>query len=520
MSSHARKFIPNEDIGLLIATELASYPVEAGIFDNIQKMKDIGQAAKDKLKNGLKEQIDHVSKNLKITREAVLHAYQEPRMSNILQAVGYSTATLYGVFVQANHAAHDGALTVLTHIVGHEALHKIAHKAGHQENVKKIDSVLEKYPVIKKLSGPAIAGLLLYGYCLSPTNKLADWDLSNVTKALKGEYTARDLVTSSEAVSLTASVASGHAFSLTTIVESAGTLTVALAANAIIHSSNPKLAAIGKSIQSSFDRFRAKKSPIEDIQESKDFKGTREEMGIDPKAKPAAPEEKVEDKSKSAPDHQKKTGGDWFHKLSQEKQKEYLEKHPNSVFHKKEQHANSVDMYFDQMEPRPMKAHDGSRLKLQAASRLRAYFHPEVMRKAQDVEYKSRSQVIKMKIEDFLKMAKPLGNPVKEKAERIQHLLKHKIDFESIPFLFFEVEGDKAKVTGHEGRHRAMALLELGQTTMPVELRGPIRWSEQNDSGRFDYLETWPKTLISEDGSKRIPFPISRKESGHGLHIH
>lgn len=484
----------------LVSTEYASYEINSGIFENIEKLKNLGKAAKDKLKTEMKEQIEHVSKNLKITKDAVVEAYKEPRMSNILHATGYSMATLYGAFVQANHAAHDGVLTVLTHIGAHEGLHKVAHKVGHHENVKKVDAVLEKYPVVKKLSGPAIAGLLLYGYCLAPTNKLQDWDLSNVSKALKGDFSAKDLITSSECVSLTASVASGHAFNIATIVDSVGTLTVALACNAIIHSKNPKLAELGKKIQATFDQFRSKKSPMEDIQQSKDFKGTKESMGIDPVAKPVEKENKEQQPEKKA---EPKTGGDWFHRMSKEKQQDYLKKHPNSVFHKSEKDDSK-------------KKH----ARLNASSRLKAYFDPEVLRKGQHVEYKSRSQVIKMDIKDFLKMAKPLSTPQKEKMDRIQHLLKHKIDFESIPFLYFEVEGDKARVTGHEGRHRAIALMELGQTTIPVELRGPIRWSEQNDPNRFDYLETWPKTLISEDGSKKIPFPVSRKESGHGLHIH
>jgi hypothetical protein len=60
--------------------------------------------------------------------------------------------------------------------------------------------------------------------------------------------------------------------------------------------------------------------------------------------------------------------------------------------------------------------------------------------------------------------------------------------------------------------------MKLGYTKMPVELRGPIRWSEQDDPDKFDYYGSWPERLIGEGHSYSIPFPVSREEAAKDYH--
>ena len=90
--------------------------------------------------------------------------------------------------------------------------------------------------------------------------------------------------------------------------------------------------------------------------------------------------------------------------------------------------------------------------------------------------------------------------------------------FDDVPFIqiSYTDESGKVKVTGHEGRHRALALKKLGYTKMPVVLASrDIRWSEQvpQKEGMFDWVEVWPEILIGEDGKTIIPFPVKREEA-------
>lgn len=128
-------------------------------------------------------------------------------------------------------------------------------------------------------------------------------------------------------------------------------------------------------------------------------------------------------------------------------------------------------------------------------------------------DWKSREKMICMPIDDFLSMAKPGHQP--EKLSRIEAAIERGNPLSDIPFLiaYAKDESDAVFVVGHEGRHRAKALKAMGLETMPVIIKGDIRWSEQADPQRFDYRENWPTTLVSETGESSIPFPVSREEA-------
>ncbi len=150
-------------------------------------------------------------------------------------------------------------------------------------------------------------------------------------------------------------------------------------------------------------------------------------------------------------------------------------------------------------------------------------FHPESIESKRHVGYKSKNKLVKMKIDDFLTLAKKL-NPKEEagsahKQENIKKSLDSGERIKEIPYLYIDSENfgnsDEHYVTGHEGRNRAKELKRRGYTHMPVELRhGDVRWDQQNDPSRWDYRETWPTKLRSEDKDKVLPYPVTRDDSG------
>lgn len=85
-----------------------------------------------------------------------------------------------------------------------------------------------------------------------------------------------------------------------------------------------------------------------------------------------------------------------------------------------------------------------------------------------------------------------------------------------VPFLNINTPDntDTITVVGHKGRHRARAMKQLGYNEIPVLIQADtLRWSEQTDINNFDYHKIWYKYIISQNGSKKLPFPISREQS-------
>lgn len=126
--------------------------------------------------------------------------------------------------------------------------------------------------------------------------------------------------------------------------------------------------------------------------------------------------------------------------------------------------------------------------------------------------FKSRSKIVRMPIDDFLKIVTPLP---REQSQEAQRAFDAGIKWESIPFLSVATNTRGiAKVLGHEGRHRALVLKRAGYTEMPVEIRDRnIRWSEQTDPENFDYSEVFPTQLEAEKTDTRIPFPFTRDQA-------
>ena len=140
------------------------------------------------------------------------------------------------------------------------------------------------------------------------------------------------------------------------------------------------------------------------------------------------------------------------------------------------------------------------------------YFDKSALDVAVKQNDKSREILVDMPIKDFLQAAKKEVSP--PKLEGARSLVSEKTPFNSVPSLTFKNNGDSTgKVVGHDGRHRAMALREIGETTIPVRLsneggNGPaIRWGQQNNPNSPDYVENMPNKLIEEDGLSTVPMP-------------
>ena len=159
-------------------------------------------------------------------------------------------------------------------------------------------------------------------------------------------------------------------------------------------------------------------------------------------------------------------------------------------------------------------------------------FDPEALKSAANQNDKSREILVDMPIEDFLRVSEKVSpdDPARVDSRKVtKELVEKGTPFRSIPSLTFENLGDgTAKATGHEGRHRAMALLAAGEDTIPVVLKssggkgGSIRWGQQSDPDSFDYIDVLPDRLKSEDTDDVVPMPdaarnIRKKASAENI---
>ena len=142
-------------------------------------------------------------------------------------------------------------------------------------------------------------------------------------------------------------------------------------------------------------------------------------------------------------------------------------------------------------------------------------FNTEQVESNRVPNWKGREKLVQMPLDQFLALSE--DGTDETKAKRVAGIMERGEQFETLPYMIVENDG---RVTGHEGRHRARWLLANGYTTMPVVLKSAnIRWSEQADPNRFDYIEDkdWPKTLRAQKGAPdaryTAPFPVAREDA-------
>lgn len=133
------------------------------------------------------------------------------------------------------------------------------------------------------------------------------------------------------------------------------------------------------------------------------------------------------------------------------------------------------------------------------------HFTKESLEAAMNQAIDSCNILIYINPKDFLSVA--MSGHSEEKMTTVKELFNDNISFNEIPFLNFVHDGEgTARVTGHEGRHRAKILQSLNITEMPVLLKHrydengqAMLWHKMNSSENKFY-DMWPERLYGERG--------------------
>lgn len=135
----------------------------------------------------------------------IVNAFKQGKVFEILKHFGFSLVHMVKAINEASKFIAKGVLKVF------EELHKtkLAQKI-HAGGIA-IDEVLNRHPILKKLTGPVIAGLLLYTW-LNMTfigNLEYDMDITNMFYALGGNFSVADLFTGKEGLARVALLGTG-----------------------------------------------------------------------------------------------------------------------------------------------------------------------------------------------------------------------------------------------------------------------------------------------------------------------
>ena len=132
----------------------------------------------------------------------------------------------------------------------------------------------------------------------------------------------------------------------------------------------------------------------------------------------------------------------------------------------------------------------------------------------------SKTKLVWLSPDDFLRSAAPIDFTMEDSVERLAAIRKSVHgkgeNLHTIPNLWLDV-GTKgvAKVSGHEGRHRAHFLKQEGVPLMPVIIKvNQFRWERLADLDNYDtWKHVWPRYLQRESN---YIIPPSKREMSMG----
>jgi hypothetical protein len=179
------------DIDYLLKLESSNLLTEGVINDVLSGIK--GKLGKVFL------ELEKRFKNTGINTKELLIAFKNKNMFSLLKFVKFSIKRLLNIYKKADTLIKNGVLKPFEILAKNSTLLKEIQKGG-----KALDNFLDEHPILKKMSGVAVAGILLYIW-LNMTfigSVDYDFDFSSVLSALLGNFSIETLFTTPQGISM------------------------------------------------------------------------------------------------------------------------------------------------------------------------------------------------------------------------------------------------------------------------------------------------------------------------------
>lgn len=182
-------------------------------FSIDEGLNDFKDRAVDFIKKRLKgasDEFDRISNDFGLSLIQIAHALAEKDMYKLMKSFGFSFAMVMKTLHDLTGIVRKGLFEVF------EELHDTTIWQKFKAGTVKWDEVVAKYPILKSVTGPMVAGLLFFMWTQMTFigNLDYDFDFSTIAAALKGNYSLEDVLGGPQGLMLVALFASGSLISV------------------------------------------------------------------------------------------------------------------------------------------------------------------------------------------------------------------------------------------------------------------------------------------------------------------
>jgi hypothetical protein len=203
-----------------------------GINENVwQDIKHKVAGVMTKMLERVRDDLLQIGTDFQMGMGEIIDAFKSKSMFNLFKSLGWSFTKLVKAIDAFTALIRDGLLNTFKQLHKTQVVQKL--RAG----AVTLDEVLDQHPILKRLVGPAVAGLLFWIW-LNMTfigNLDYDMDFTNMAKAMAGSFSLADLFASPEGLMLTTLLATGSVISAPWLGLKLYNLTLALVYTGLKH---------------------------------------------------------------------------------------------------------------------------------------------------------------------------------------------------------------------------------------------------------------------------------------------
>ena len=189
----------NEENEYMLAIQILE-DIEAGILN---------EGIFDKLSSGVKQKIDFIkeiaNKVSQYSMTDLLVIFKDSRVFDFFKAIKFSFEYLFNILKKGFKAYKDLEKAITQFLSDNRIIRWT------KDKLEILDKFLEEHPVLKKISGVAVAGILIYIWLNMAYNPDLEYsmDWSDIIGALSGDYSIADLFASDAGVKMLLLFATG-----------------------------------------------------------------------------------------------------------------------------------------------------------------------------------------------------------------------------------------------------------------------------------------------------------------------
>ena len=198
--------------------------LDEGVKEFYDAIKDATVGKVSNIFKTIKNDLSSIADDIGMGTNEIVNAFKSKSLFNILKAFGFNIKKMFKSVGTLSGLVRKGLFSVFKDIEKTGALKKI------KQGTMKVDDLINKYPILNKVGGVAVAGLLFFIWTQMTFIGDMDFDMdfSLIKDALAGNYSLADLFVSPQGLMLLTLFATGGLVSVPWMGSTLGNLVIAL----------------------------------------------------------------------------------------------------------------------------------------------------------------------------------------------------------------------------------------------------------------------------------------------------